>query len=203
MSIRDNFSHPRGKLGRLMLRGMNIGHTPMAKWTLDQFDWPVKADILDIGCGGGMNIKRMLALCPEGRVLGIDISQTSVATSRAVNKDENHRCRIYQGNVEKLPFKAACLDIVTAFETVYFWPDPAENFKEVARVLRPNGKFIVSFDSGAPDAHWEEKIPNMTAYTADQLSDYMLGAGFEDIEIYQKKNMMCICGHKRTAEDIE
>ena len=35
------------------------------------------------------------------------------------------------GSVEKMPFKDEMLDLATAFETVFFWPDPGENFKEL------------------------------------------------------------------------
>ena len=196
MGIKDNFSNPKGRIGRMMVRTMNIGHTPMAIWTLRQFEWPVKADILDIGCGGGVNIKRMLKLCPQGRVLGLDISEESVAESRRVNKKElGKRCKIYQGNVEALPFKDACLDIVTAFETIYFWPDLRESFKEIRRVLKPNGKFIISCDSGNPNKHWEGRIPNMKSYTPELLETYLKDAGFSQVVITSKRNMICVCGY--------
>lgn len=41
-----------------------------------------------------------------------------------------------QVSVEKMPFKDGMLDLATAFETVFFWPDPKENFKEVNRILK-------------------------------------------------------------------
>ena len=34
-------------------------------------------------------------------------------------------------------------DRVTAFETVYFWPELAQNFREVYRVLKPGGVFFI------------------------------------------------------------
>ena len=73
MSVKDNFGNPKGWIGRLMLAGMNMGHSPMAKWGFTQFEIPEKADIVDIGCGGGYNIKRLLEVCPEGHVFGADI----------------------------------------------------------------------------------------------------------------------------------
>ena len=144
MSIKDNFSNPKGFIGRLMLSGMNMGHSPMAKWGFSQFDIPDKANIVDIGCGGGYNLKRLLAACPEGKVFGVDISEESVKKSIAVNKKEvGRRCKVIQESAEKLPFKDQVLDLATAFETVYFWPDPQENFKEVRRVLKEGGRFFV------------------------------------------------------------
>ncbi len=46
-----------------------------------------------------------------------------------------------QASVAELPFEAEQFDVVTAFETVYFWPELAQNFREVYRVLKPGGIF--------------------------------------------------------------
>ena len=54
----QNTRKPEGFLGRMMLRGMNGGHTPSATGGLSR--------VLDIGCGGGANIARLLRLCPQG-----------------------------------------------------------------------------------------------------------------------------------------
>ena len=195
MSIKDNFRNPKGLTGRLMLSGMNMGHTPMAKWAFTQFDVPKGAHVADIGCGGGYNVKRFLKACPDGIVFGVDISEESVRKSIIVNKSEiGKRCRIMQGSADKLPFRDGMLDLATAFETVYFWPDLARCFAEVKRVLKTGGHFIVINDPGDPDKHWEDTIPGMKAYTAEQISDYLKTAGFTDIRISRNKNMFCVSG---------
>ena len=195
MGMKDNFSHPRGWLGRMMLSGMNMGHSPMAKWAFTQFEVPRKGDIVDIGCGGGANLKRLLAACPEGRVFGVDISEESVKKSIAVNRKEiGRRCKVMQGSVEQLPFESGSLDMATAFETVYFWPDLGECFKEVRRVLRPGGRFVVTNDPGDPNKHWEDTIPGMKVYTAEQIVSYMKKAGFSRTRVSRHKNMFCVIG---------
>ena len=60
MSFTDNFGHPCGLPGRLMLICMEREHRPMAEWGLTQFEIPENAEVLDIGCGGGYNLKRIL-----------------------------------------------------------------------------------------------------------------------------------------------
>ena len=195
MGISDNFGNPQGLVGRLMLSGMNMGHTPMAKWGFAQFEVPPTAIIVDIGCGGGYNVKRLLERCPQGHVFGVDISAESVKKSITVNKNEvGKRCDIIQASVEALPFDDHVLDLATAFETVYFWPDLAMNFKEVRRVLADGGHFVVVNDPGDPNKHWEDKIPGMRSYTAEQVAEAMKGAGFSDIRISREKNMFCVDG---------
>ncbi len=78
-------------------------------------------------------------------------SEESVRKTIAVNKKEiGKRCKITQASVEKLPFKDNVMDLATAFETVYFWLDPEENFKEVKRILKEGGRFAVINDLGHP-----------------------------------------------------
>lgn len=61
----------------------------------------------------------------------------------------------------QLPFEAERFDLVTAFETVYFWPDLPKSFREIRRVLRPGGTLLICNEcSGdAPgDEAWTKKI---------------------------------------------
>ena len=66
---------------------MNVGHRPMAKWGLKYLNVRTSDQILDIGCGGGRNIKRLLRKTPSGRVFGVDYSALSVKKSRRLNAD--------------------------------------------------------------------------------------------------------------------
>lgn len=77
-----------------------------------------------MGCGGGANIAVMLKNNPESIVDGLDYSVESVAFSKKTNAPYiGKRCTIQQGDVSSLPYADSSLDYVTAFETIYFWPD--------------------------------------------------------------------------------
>ena len=77
MSFFENTRKPVGLGGKLMVAMMNLGHSPMTRWGL-----PPNAKVLDCGCGGGANIKRLLKKCPHGVVKGIDYSPASVEKAR-------------------------------------------------------------------------------------------------------------------------
>ena len=64
------------------------------------------AKVLDCGCGGGANIKRLLKKCPEGIVKGIDYSPVSVEKSKKVNEAAiaEGRCAVLQGSVADMIF---------------------------------------------------------------------------------------------------
>ncbi len=195
MGFTDNFGHPKGLLGRIMLISMDKEHLPMAEWGFTQFEIPGNADIIDIGCGGGYNIKRMLNRCKQGKIVGYDISDESVRKAQKVNKDEK-RVEIVQGSVEKMPFRNNQFDLATAFETVFFWPNAAENMKEVCRIVKPSGQFAIINNYGDPNIDWEKKIPCMTRYTAEEIAGFMQEAGFTDVKVAHKENMFCVVGKK-------
>ena len=147
MSFFENTRKPVGLGGKIMVAMMNLGYSAMAEWGMRFLQPAPDAMVLDCGCGGGANIKTLLKLCPNGKVQGIDYSADSVEKARKVNARAiaAGRCTVQQAIVAELPFEAEQFDMVTAFETVYFWPELAQNFREVYRVLKPGGIFCGCF----------------------------------------------------------
>ena len=93
--VLQNTSCPQGFWGRMILRGMNCFHASLANRGMKQVEWQPNWNVLDIGCGGGANLKRLLNLCPKGNIYGIDLSEESVSFAQKYNeKDLNKRCFI-------------------------------------------------------------------------------------------------------------
>ena len=74
MSFFENTRKPVGLGGKLMVTMMNLGHSPVVRWGLQFLNAAPDAKVLDCGCGGGANIKRLLKKYPQGIVKGIDYS---------------------------------------------------------------------------------------------------------------------------------
>ncbi len=197
-----NAKKPKGRIGRMMASGMNGGpHEKLARWGMSHFG--IHGDVLDLGCGGGGNISRMLAIDGVDTVKGLDYSEVSVAKSREVNSSaiSEGRCEIVQGNVREMPFDDCSFDTVTAFETVYFWPEIEETFKQVFRVVRPGGVFAVTNESTGEDKaslKYQKMIDGMSLYTPERLSELMESAGFTGMEIYrdEKRPWITVIGRK-------
>ena len=133
-----NARKPVGDLGHQILNRMNKSHETMAVWGVSHFDINEDDVILDIGCGGGRNIERFASQVTSGKVVGLDYSEVSVEKSTKLNKDaiDEGKVEVIQGSVSEMPFDDNTFDIVTGFETIYFWPDFINDLKEVNRVLK-------------------------------------------------------------------
>ena len=202
MSFFENTRKPVGLGGKIMVAMMNLGHSPVARWGLRFLELAPDARVLDCGCGGGANIKRLLKKCPQGIVKGIDYSAVSVEKARKVNARAiaAGRCNVQQASVTELPFEAEQFDVATAFETVYFWPELAQNFREVYRVLKPGGIFFICNEANgetAKDDKWTQIINGMTIYTDTALKAYLEQAGFCKIQSHKnKKGWLCVTARK-------
>ena len=202
MSFFENTRKPVGLGGKIMVAMMNLGHSPVARWGLRFLELTPDAKVLDCGCGGGANIKRLLKKCPQGVVKGIDYSSVSVEKSKRVNEAAvtKGRCDVLRASVTELPFESEQFNAVTAFETVYFWPDLPQCFREVWRVLKSGGTFLICNESNGDtdkDEKWTEIIGGMTIYKDTELKEYLEQAGFHDVQIHKKKSWLCVTARKR------
>ena len=198
MSFFQNTCKPEGIGGKIMVNMMNAGHSSMAEWGFTHIEIAENNICLDIGCGGGANVKKLLEKSPHGKVTGIDYSEISVEKSQKINKAEisNKRCKILQGNVMELPFENETFDVITAFETIYFWPDINEAFKQVYRVLKVSGTFMICNESNGENSKeekWIKIIQGMKIYNSEQIKKSLEDAGFTDIKIHKnKKGWLCV-----------
>lgn len=201
MSFFENTRKPVGLGGKLMVNMMNIGHHALAEWGMNFFNPEPDAKILDCGCGGGANIKAMLKKCPRGIVKGVDYSSVSVEKARKLNKDaiKEGRCEILSGSVAKLPLKDGYFDAVTAFETIYFWQDIPQCFREVCRVLKSGGMFMICNECSGDnekDDKWTEIVDGMTIYRDDEIKKFLEDAGFCKIRINKnERGWLCVTAH--------
>lgn len=187
-SFFTNCAHPQGRMGRAMLRFMNLCHAPLTNWGLNLIDYQDGWTMLDIGCGGGATLKRLLKRSKDSQVYGIDISEESVAKARKVNAELlDKRGFVRQGSAEELPYEDGKFDLVTAVETVYFWPNLPDCLQEVCRVLKPGGKYAIMVEVVDNDSKWTDLCDGMTAYSPEQLQKLLADAGFVNIEIHRKK----------------
>ena len=187
-SLFTNCAHPKGRMGRAMLKFMNLCHAPLTNWGLSLVDIQDGWTMLDIGCGGGATLKRLLKRSQGAKVYGIDISEESVVKAIKVNANViDKQVFVQQGSAAELPYEDGTFDLVTAVETVYFWPNLPSCLQEVRRVLKSGGHFAIMVEVVDTDSKWTNVVEGMTAYPPEQLKQFLDDAGFIMAEIHRKK----------------
>src|SRR5215472_16494477 len=186
---------PAGWVGRLNLWRMNKSHSGLTDWGLGHVSVEPHYKILDVGCGGGRTISKLARMASAGKVCGIDYSEESVAASRRENAEavRSGRVEIRAGSVSQLPFPDATFDLITAVETHFFWPDLPGDMREVFRVLKPGGTFILIAEiyKGARTAAAKmvEKHADrmgMTLLTVEEHRNLLAGAGCADVRVIEE-----------------
>lgn len=197
---KGNPSKPQGEEGEQMLRRMNESHSAVTLWALDFLDFGEQDRVLDIGCGGGATLMRISGRIPLGHLTGVDYSAVSVKLSREMNTEDirNGKMEILEASVENLPFADESFDKIVTVESFYFWPDPAENLKEVLRTLKPGGTFLLIADIYHKDHLPEETLQNIERYqlfnpTKEEFRELFAQAGFTAVEIHTKEGEDWIC----------
>jgi ubiquinone/menaquinone biosynthesis C-methylase UbiE len=145
--------------------------------------------ILDVGCGGGKTISKLAQLTSHGKVVGIDHSIEMVKFSKKINKNliSQNRVEIIEGSVEKIGFKDNFFDLVTAFETYYFWTNLSDVLEEIRRVLKPGGKLLLVNEMlyGVSPAKLVEET-HVKLFPLQEIQNIMQSVGFMGIQVFTK-----------------
>ena len=169
--------------GRWQLRAMNDRYSMLGVWGLSHVNFARKRLVLDVGCGGGKNIERILKQSKQINAVGVDISPASVQVTKKKNSRavKDGRLQVVQGQAESLPFASNLFDLVTAFETVYFW-DIEKGLAEVYRTLKKGGQLLIVNESQSSKGieEYEDEV-GFTVYTKDELCKIVKKAGFKNI----------------------
>ncbi|MFL5615443.1 MAG: class I SAM-dependent methyltransferase [Gemmatimonadaceae bacterium] len=197
---------PADRAGRAVLDRMNVSHAGVTVWGLEQVEIRKDFTILDVGCGGGRTIQRLAAIAAPGRVFGVDHSSESVAASRETNERliEEGRVDVQQANVSQLPFPDEMFDLVTAVETHYYWLDLPRDVREVLRVLKSGGRFVIIAETYRGRRNDWLYRPVMTlmlraAYlTPAQHRQLLVDAGYANVRVAVEsgKGWICAIGMK-------
>jgi len=191
---------PHGEAGIEMLDGMNKRHYAVTGWALEFFSFNANDNVLDIGCGGGETIHRIAENIIGGKVIGVDYSPLSVELSIKRNSEfiECGKVSITEASVEKLPFDDNSFDKIITVESFYFWPDPQENLKEVYRVLKEDGKFLIVADINGDADLDEADLEGIKKYdlfnpTLEQFRELLENSGFKEVNVHTKPGEKWVC----------
>ena len=98
-------------------------------------------ELLDIGCGTGALLHEVQTTEPSVDVVGVDLSAEMLGVAR-------DRLRLgtplLRADVGRLPLAAATFDVVVSSSSFHYWEPPERGLAEIARVLRPGGRLVLT-----------------------------------------------------------
>ena len=102
--------------------------------------------VLDLGSGPGLDaFLAARQVGPEGRVIGVDMTPAMIERARAGAAEVGLRnVEFREGRMEHLPVEDASVDAATSNCVINLVPDKAAVFREMARVLHPGGRLVIS-----------------------------------------------------------
>jgi arsenite methyltransferase len=150
--------------------------------------------VLDLGCGAGIDL--LLAarkVGPRGKVVGVDMTDEMLAKARQNLRAAGvENAELRAGIIERLPVASESVDWVISNCVINLSPEKQRIFSEIARVLKPGGRMLIS-DIVAEELPEEVRAdPGFySACIAGAVSEreYVLGlqmAGMEDIEVRER-----------------
>ena len=177
---------PRGRRARAVYGAPDV-HS--FAWTpvLDALALEPGDVLLDVGCGGGVFLRR--ALATGCHAVGLDHSRTMVRLARKLNEEavRGGRLRIVYGKAEELPFADGEFSAVSSIVTFLFFADPVRVLAEMRRVLAPDRGRVAIFTT-PPEAKGTPAAPYPLAtrahfYADAELERLPLAAGFSESRV--------------------
>ena len=118
---------------------------------------PQPADVLDVGCGTGKLLRRVHARWPQAHLIGVDPATGMIEVAKGLTPG----AAFSAGMAEALPLPDSSVDLALSTLSFHHWQDQAAGIREVARVLRPGGYFILV---DAAFAAWLAQILRMKRF---------------------------------------
>jgi ubiquinone/menaquinone biosynthesis C-methylase UbiE len=177
---------PTGLLGRVLARVMAV-ETAEANSQLLALLEPRPTDhVLEVGFGHGRTVERAAALVPHGFVAGVDLSKDMVRMASRRNRQmiRARRVELQLGDSAHLPYPDCRFDRVFSLHTLYFWSDLQQHLREIHRVLKTDGRFVLGFgprDDEKTTANFPAAVYRF--YTSDEVRTLLAQVGFQEIDM--------------------
>lgn len=118
--------------------------------------------VLEIGCGGAFN---GINLAKQGAIVsGLDLSEEQIKIAAKNAENQGVKIDLFQESMENLSvFKSNSFDIVISIMAIMYVSDIKQVFKEVKRILKPNGVFIYSTEHPIYDAVLDNQFKDVNS----------------------------------------
>lgn len=144
-SIQQQYANPDGLNIRILLHHRySINKQPYGDWIMEHYHIQPGMKVLELGCGTGVmwaDASRWLP--PDATLVLTDLSEGMLEEARR-NVPAQTNISFAQMDIQQIPHKDNTFDLVIANAMLYHVPNLDKAISEVARVLKPEGRFICS-----------------------------------------------------------
>jgi SAM-dependent methyltransferase len=155
--------------------------------------------VVDLGSGAGIDaLLAARAVGSEGRVIGIDMTPEMLEKARSNAAGADH-VDFREGRLEALPIDDETVDAITSNCVINLVPDKRKVFSEIARVLKPGGRMVVSdvmLDGELPEVVTRDVMAYVGCVSgAIQRGDYfrmLTDAGLSDVEVVKDADFLAM-----------
>ena len=112
--------------------------------------------VVDIGCGAGIDsLVAAKKVGSNGKVIGVDMTDAMLNKARKAGEEAGfNQVEFKKGHAESLPIEDGWADIVISNGVINLTPDKKTTFREIARILKPNGRVQIG------DILVQKKVPD-------------------------------------------
>jgi len=164
--------------------GMEQDHLPITLPVLQKMRLAPTDNVLDVGCGAGWLSRRLAKFVPEGRVVGMDISDEMIRHARRSSVDFDNLLFV-AGEVAQIPWQPHFFSHAISVESSYYWADPAAGLKDIFRVLREGGSAWTLINYYRDNSHchqWGDLLAVKThLLSAEEWAELFRAAGFAEV----------------------
>ena len=143
--IAKQSGHPRGWFGHIVARVMARETAQVNRLALEHLEVQDGDAVLEVGFGHGQTVREIARSVATATISGVDPSDVMVRVARRKCRAYADRLDLRGGLAESLPFDDGVFDRVLTVHTTYFWPELEPGLREVRRVLRDRGRFVLGF----------------------------------------------------------
>lgn len=195
IELSSQLRKPTGKAGREIGKALNESNQGLYELAFEMMNLQKDDQVLEIGFGNGMYFPEYFKLRPHLMVTGVDFSKDMCEEARTNNADliTSKKLSLYCEETSALPFSDNLFDLGVALNVIYFLDPPEIHLKEINRVLKPNGQFLIGYRPRHSVEHLDFTKQNFILYETAELRSLLRDNGFETIReenrVYEKKTV--------------
>ncbi len=138
---------PSGEFGLMIGEKMAAVNQHFIRRTVEALEIVDGDSVLELGHASGRHVADFMTPGRRIRYAGLEVSQTMVEEARRINAGlaVTQNVTFQHGDGLSLPFDEHAFDKIFTVNTIYFWERPVPYLREIARVMKPGGRFCLAF----------------------------------------------------------